>query len=305
MKTIHNYILPLILVASLASCEKEITVDVPKYDEKLVLNSFTMSGDTMYVGVGKSIGILDYKHGKDLNVMNATILLQADGKTVDTMKYNTDHEMYASHTVAETGKQYTVKATAPGYTEAEATTTVPEIVTIDSIIRIPNAKLDIDGNTQDEIRIVFKDPPAAGDYYILKVFTLGGLDTNYNHSGMQCVNTTDPSVESIYNENIDQTTCLSGDGIFFRDALFNGTRKELRLFIQSHFLSPLILGNDTVRGQVELTHVTEAYFKFSKSYKFATENTGNPFAEPTNVYTNVKNGYGIFSVMSYATKEIK
>jgi hypothetical protein len=99
---------------------------------------------------------------------------------------------------------------------------------------------------------------------------------------------------------------LSSDAIFFRDALFNGTSKELHLFISSEYLLPVVGRNgDTLYPSVELYHVPEAYFRYLKSYQFASENNGNPFAEPTNVYSNVKNGYGIFSIISADYKELK
>lgn len=305
MKSIHKYIGILAVCTVLASCEKEIIVDVPKYEAKLVLNSYAVTGDTVYVAVGKSIGILDYKYGKDLEIKNASLVLKADGMPDDALEYDPAIRAYKAHTVAQSGKSYTLVATAPGYAEATANTVVPSAVTIDSIRRIPNAKLDIDGNQQDELRIIFKDPPATGDYYILSITKPQGQDTIYHEYQSNCVNTTDASVESIYNENIDQNTCLPGDAIFFRDVLFNGTTKELRLFVPSGYAAPGTIFGDSVYTQVQLLHVTEAYFRFSKSYRFASDNRGNPFAEPSNVYTNVNNGYGIFSMMSVHTYPVK
>jgi hypothetical protein len=165
--------------------------------------------------------------------------------------------------------------------------------------------LDIDGNQQDEIRIIFNDPPATGDFYILSISKQANLDTSFYSSSIGCVNTTDESVESIYDESIDQNTCLSGDAIFFRDALFNGTKKELRLFVPTGYVYPGTVNGDPVYAQVQLLHVTEDYFRFSKSYRFASDNRGNPFAEPVNVYTNVQNGYGVFSIMSADVKDVK
>lgn len=305
MKSIHKYIGIFAVSAVLASCEKEIVVDVPAYQPKLVLNGYATTGDTVFVSVGKSIGILEYKYGKDLAVKDATLVLRTDGAPDDVLDYDPLYGMYRSNTIAQPGKNYTLVATAPGYTEASATTIVPSAVKIDSIRRIPNARLDIDGNPQDEIRIVFNDPPAAGDYYILSISKLQGLDTTFHGYGANCVNTTDASIESIYNEEIDQNTCLAGDAIFFRDVLFNGVTKELRLFVPSGYVRPGTVFSDSVYAEVQLMHVTEAYFRFSKSYRFASDNRGNPFAEPSNVYTNVNNGYGVFSIMSVDSKEVK
>ncbi len=303
----HSKIYGILLLAAtaLTSCEKEIVVDVPEYESKIVLNSYAMAGDTVYISAGKSVGILDYKYDKDLSVRNASLILHSEGQPDDVLEYDPQSNTYRSHTVASPGKSYRLTATAPGYGEASATTTVPSLVAIESVRRISNARLDRDGNQQDEIRIVFNDPPAPGDFYILSISKQNNLDTNFYSTAIDCVNTTDASVESIYDESIDQNTCLSGDAIFFRDVLFNGTKKELRLFVPTGYVYPGTVNGDSVYAQVQLLHVTEDYFRFSKSYRFASENRGNPFSEPVNVYTNVKNGYGVFSIMSADVKDVK
>lgn len=297
-----RYIGILFVAAVFTSCEKEITVKVPEYKSSLVLNSSTEVGDTITVSVGKSMSILKYKKGQNLDVTDAKVVLLKDGTVADTLKYNAFEGQYVSSTVADAGSKYSVKVTAPSYPEATATTTVPSFVPIAKIQRISKTKIDMDGQQQDEIRLTFDDPQTMGDYYIISFEWEGnGSDSSYNET---CINTTDASVESIYNENIDQNTCLSSKGIFFRDALFNGTRKEMRLFVNSHLLEPYAIGGVNTKVRIVLQHVTEDYFKFQKSYQFASENSDNPFSEPTNVYTNVKNGYGLFSVQSYDIADI-
>jgi len=305
MKKIHKYIAVPVACMLLASCEKEIVVDVPEYEPKLVLNSYMLTGDTVYVSVGKSVGILEYKNGKDLSIANATVILRADGQPDDVLEYDVVAGAYRSHTVAQVGKTYTLAATAPGFAQATASTTAPGVVAIERIQRIARAKVDIDGNPQDELRIVFKDPPQKGDYYILSINKPEGVDTLFYSRAADCVNTTDASIESVHDESIDVNTCLPGDAIFFRDVLFNGMEKELRLFVPSGYVGPDPVFGDSTFAEVQLYHVTEDYFRYRKSYRFAADNEGNPFAEPTNVYTNVKNGYGIFSVMSVDVMQVK
>jgi hypothetical protein len=71
------------------------------------------------------------------------------------------------------------------------------------------------------------------------------------------------------------------------------------------FLQPQVLFGDSTYPVVELYHVSEAYFKFEKSRIVASYTNGDPFAEPVNVYSNVKNGYGIFAINGWDWKEIK
>ncbi|OSZ78682.1 hypothetical protein CAP35_10655 [Chitinophagaceae bacterium IBVUCB1] len=303
MKRYYN--IGFIAILALASCQKEITVNVPEYKEKLVINSNTIVGDPFSISVGKSIGILKYNALQDLYVRNASVVLYKGNVPADTMRYDNTVGKYVSDIIAEEGQSYNVKVNAAGYSEISASTIVPADVPIAGIQRIRDVRLDIEGQKLDEIRITFNDPPAKGDYYILSITksssdTMNGISRSYS-----CVYTADASIESVYDETIDQNTCLNGDALFMRDALFNGTTKELRLYVNGSFLEPTIMFGQEVRATLVLMHVTEDFFKFRKTYQFALDNEGNPFAEPTNVHTNVKNGYGTFSVMSYDEVEIK
>lgn len=301
-----NIVLALSAIVFLASCEKEITVKVPAYTPKLVINSNTEVGDSFEVTIGKSVEILKYKANKDLSVIDATVLLYKGSVVADTMKYNMEKGAYTSGIVARDGDVYNIKVNAPNMPEATSVTYVPSFVPIADMQRIKKTRLDAEGQQQDELRVKFSDPASKGDYYILSIYSsYDSANANAYDYSSSCVYTIDASVESVYDESIDQNTCLDGSAIFIRDALFNGTTKEFRLFVNSASMEPYEVNGKMVYPKVVLRHVTEDYFKFQKTYRFALSNAGNPFAEPTNVYTNVNNGYGVFSVLSYSIADVK
>lgn len=297
-----TYIAVVATTVMFASCEKDIDVKIPDYKPLLVLNSNTEVDDTIRVTVGKSEGILNYKTGHNLSVNNAIVQLYSGSNLLETMKYDSASGTYNSKTIAVEGGKYTLKVNAPGYAEASAATIAPAFVPIAGIQRIKNARINQDQQQQDELRITFNDPPTKRDYYIISIIRATTGPDSSSPSYSTCVNTIDASVEDISNDEIDQNTCIDGQWIFLRDELFNGTTKELKLFVESGFLE-----NGGAQGfaEIVLQHVTEDYFKFQKTYRFAADNNGNPFAEPTNVYTNIKNGYGVFSILSYDVAEIK
>ncbi|HEX8656031.1 MAG TPA: DUF4249 family protein, partial [Hymenobacter sp.] len=73
------------------------------------------------------------------------------------------------------------------------------------------------------------------------------------------------------------------------DRLINGT--------------PVVLGTsyrfnpgDTVTAT--LYHTEPAFFRFRQSVRDARGANGNPFAQPSAVYSNVQGGIGIFTVLS-------
>ncbi|MBQ5424737.1 MAG: DUF4249 family protein, partial [Bacteroidales bacterium] len=56
---------------------------------------------------------------------------------------------------------------------------------------------------------------------------------------------------------------------------------------------------------VHLRAISKDYYQYQKSFDLYVENDGNPFAEPTLVKTNVKNGLGILGTASEVTDTIK
>lgn len=290
----------------LTSCEKEIIVDVPPHEPKLAINSVTYAGDTISIMLSKSVDVLKHKYGTNLDVTNAIVQLQAGDKTPVTMKYDNALGIYISDMIAEPGIVYNVKAVAPGFSEVSAISRAPRAVKIQSLQRIKDARLDIDGNMQDELRLTFDDPAGEKNYYIISLSATFMVNEYEETSYSGCVNSPDPSVETLYDESIDQNTCIESNGIFLRDELFDGKRKELRLFVRSSDLQGQELpGHGMAYPTIEIQHVTEDYFRYIKSSRYASVNSGNPFAEPSNVYTNVKNGFGIFGVAHSEVMEIK
>lgn len=288
---IISSLLPFALLF-LASCEKEIKMDMPPYESRLVVNSISFAGDVPEVYVSKSVGMTEYNYNKKLTVPNATVVLYTGNAAIDTLTYNAVSGGYTGKVVAEAGKSYKVVVDAPGMQQISATTVVPSAVSINKINRFIKARLSGDGVTQDEIRFTFDDPAASNDYYILSIAVVDTVTDSTVYIG--CVNTTDASVESVYDESIDNNTCLSATDIFFRDELFNGKTREMRFFIDSKYMEQ----NSGASLVVNLNHVPESFFRYRKSYLFASENSGNPFSEPVSVYTNVAGGYGIFSIIN-------
>lgn len=277
-----------------ASCKKDIHVDVPPYQSKLTVFSSSAIGEPIMINVGKSLGIAERRNMPDLTITNATVNLYEDGALKESLVYKEDMKGYLSTLVAQAGKTYSVKVSAPFYTDAASSSAVPSAVPITGLTRVPNARSNENGDPQDELLFTFNDPSTAGDYYIIRITTPKDSFT-YNNF---CVNSGDASIETPYNENVDLTTCLDNNSIFMRDELFNGKQKQVKIYVNSDNLHYTINGPDTTFPYIELLHVPEAYFKFEKSRQAAESANGDPFSEPVNVYTNVTNGYGVFSIIS-------
>jgi Domain of unknown function (DUF4249) len=307
-----QYILLVIAALFMASCEKEIKVDVPPHEPRLVINSSTMQGETMKVSVGKSVGVVEYNNRKSQIIPDATVIVTVDGVS-HTLQYDEMQQTYMSDITVTQGKTYQLKVRVKGFPDAEATAVMPEIVTLSSIRVVPQVRNTNDYGLQDELTLEFTDPATVGDYYMLNINTfpyMGNPDSAgyygyYNYSS--CVTSPDPSIEENFGDPFSEQDCLSSNAIYFNDQLFNGGRKELKLYVQTGMLDGYSTSpnGDTIHPRIELYHLTEGYYKYLKATKYALDNEGNPFAEPISIYTNIKNGYGIFSVVSASYKNVR
>lgn len=315
MKYIKQYLIVTFMSISLLACEKDVQIKIPEHNPKLVVNALgDIDSDSIDVFVSKSVDVLKHKNGSDLSVDNAMVFLKKEGKDRQQLYYDAETKSYRGAVHLEAGDNYEITSSVAGFNDVSAQTAVPVQVPIKYIQRIKNVRLDSYGNKLDEIRITFDDPVADNDYYILFLNDAGytfdpanpPLEPNYQDYTPICVTTNDPSVETIYDDPVDMNTCLENNGILFTDDLFNGTTKVLSIYVNNIALDSNRLPDGyVVYPSVELRHVSEDYYRFFKSREKSYYNEGNPFAEPSNIYTNMKNGYGIFSFVSYSIHEIK
>jgi hypothetical protein len=310
-----KYLLCIAILALSTACRKEVDVKVPELKPQLVIHSHSDAGKLIIANIGKSIAVTKYNYSwaDSFSIRHARVLLYVNGVIKDTLQYIPDSSSYNfgasyySQIVISPGNNYKIVASAPGFTDAEGEMAVPATVTINSVKRNEYARIDINQGIQDELRIKFDDASTPGDYYMLDI-----LQNEENYSYGACVYTADPSIETASGQGGDdlglapEENCIPTTGMLMRDDLFNGTTKELRLYISHDFLEPWEDNFGVMHyPMVKLSHISEAYFRYLKTSEAARMTDGNPFAEPVNIYTNIKNGYGIFSIANVATKEVR
>ena len=198
--------------------------------------------------------------------------------------------------VVNQGFTYTIKVNAPGFAEAEASTAVPSQSEVAEILRFKEARTTSGGEKQDEIQIKLNDPAAENNFYLIQFFGVP-YSTGPGYE-VYCVSTTDKDIEAI-GDNADPFStdnCYDGGNLLMKDVNFNGKQKQLRFYIDSYELNEHMgPGGVMQKTYVKVLRITEDHFKFVKSYHVYYNSVDNPFAEPSNVFSNVKNGYGSFS----------
>jgi hypothetical protein len=300
------------IVLLISACEKEVTIKVPQKDPSLVLIALPEKGDLITASVGRSRHILEPRPGFDLRehyaVKNAQVVVFENGVSIDTLTYHPTEYLYKSGRgrVIRQGYTYSVKINAPDFKEVTGETIVPSQSEIAEVRWEKDVRTNSYGESVDEVFIKLNDPAAEKNFYLIKVFQ--ATYPGYTPFAVGCVSTTDKDIETIgYEEDPAETErCLDGDNLLMKDLNFDGGQKQLKLSIVSSQLQTINgPSGETYRPYIKVYRITEDQFRFAKSYNVFDNTEDNPFAEPVNVYSNIKNGYGILAASTVAVDTLR
>lgn len=306
----YNFLL-LFLTLLFAACEKPVEVDLPPVTTKLAVNAWLSNNKMITVWVGKSRPILQpnepsqgYLEG--YVVKDAVPVLYEDGAPFDTLVFRSSDYMYGSryNKSIAAGKSYSVKVTAPGFAEVRAETPVPSQSEIAGLTFRRKVRKNTNGEDLDEITVHLSDP-AEKNIYLISMYGApyeGGYERR-----LSCITTQDPDVEPLdnYSDPMEGEECFEAHRLLVRDDNFNGRQKSLKFYVASYQMEEYTSRDGHIkRPYVEVRRITEDYLKYLKTASLYGWGD-NPFAEPVNVYSNVKGGYGIFSAHTYAVDTLR
>jgi hypothetical protein len=100
------------------------------------------------------------------------------------------------------------------------------------------------------------------------------------------------SEESLY------TVC---DDSYFSDITFNGTNKSFRFYLS--YIEGIFF--DDPKYIINLRHVSEEYYKYYSSVNLQLITQGDPFAQPTVIFSNIDGGFGIFAAFNESIAEVE
>lgn len=272
---------PFILIATylLFSCELIVDVDVPFERKEVTVNSMFTPDSLWTVQLNYNRHILDNEPFEEIN--NATVIIYDGGQPIDTL-INIGSGRYRSDTgKPEFDKLYSIEVIAPGYNTLQSVSYMPRPAPITGIEMYESG---LDYTTV--IKVKLKDDPAEENFYELFV-------ENEN----EWYNLLENKVETFYHRfqltsddpAIQNDNGSFGNNIVFKDALFNGKEVELAFKIAaSGFMN-------TSSFTITLRTLSEDGYNYRRTASLHDMTSGDPFAQPINVYNNIKNGFGIFA----------
>lgn len=300
MKT-SKYFLLISLSIFLFSCSKEIKFKGDDAKSLLVLNGIIENDSIIQVSLSKSTPAIGEQNTGSSVINSLATLVLTDNTTSETFTSNSTNSkgFYEFGTTAKAGHSYSISVTHPDYTSISSTMKSPDNVSItswDSLsVSVPGYGPN-DTLWRKIVHLKWLDPIDDNNYAV-KVFSIDTL-TGFEKELMAFTYFDGMESSNIYGNQIQ----------LFNDKTFNNTQITISLdFDEDFYLDPITyLPTGEKSYKVILYNFsTEVYNYISSTNKSMDSGNGNPFSEPVAIYSNVKNGIGIFGGVGTAVVKIK
>ncbi len=303
-----KFIKLFLFLISFYSCSTKLDLDIPNLPPQIVLTGFITNDSIISIKISKTSPISEDNFEK---VNNATVKLYKNNQFIENLT-KTDDGLYMSSVTASIGIVYTVIIDVPGFEQLSASTSVPEKPALTFAILYPDSYFD-----QQQLQYAskavtsFYDIPDNEDFYQISFYTFDYKGSEWdsdtgnfiitdsarvNFRGVQYMNSNDPIIlnEGDINYYRDKSDIRS---FVFSDELLN-RYNTLNIYVRG------INSYETGESVCVLRSISFDYYKFQKSWIRQSFNQGlgdfNPsnmflVKNPNDLYSNVKNGLGIFA----------
>ncbi len=270
------------------SCTKELDIDFPDHKSQLTLNCVITAGENIRASLTST---LPYEAvGMSPYYKDVLITLYENGQLVDTLQLcesryrqseNDTTWIFCTGYPTVVGNTYSCKAERKGFTAVHGATIMPEKGVITNILSFEDEENtipyeitlhDVEGDNFYILYLIYEDPIIGVELAELtSVDPIVNLYANYG----------------IFRLPTDETV---GSKAYFTDTYFSGKSKKLKF--RAYFPS----GNEA-NGLV-LYSVSKEYYDYALSREINSAAGENPFAEPSRIVSNVKNGFGLVGAIN-------
>jgi len=316
MKTINRTILILIAAISFNSCENVVDIDVPERPPKLVLNAYISPDSLWHISLSHSKYVLDNRDYKEIS--NAEISVHENGELKENLNYQVINDQYENERGfyksnfhrPQAGNVYRVEASMNGYETIWAETTIPTLVTIEQFLIDTSKIISRDYESGYKLSIAFNDPAEIRNYYQVELIArtiraetytvydeeYSSKDTTVYYNNTSSIYIT-PLNPAIYDDQFGYNNT-----VIFSDGIFNGSLFYFDFLVDEWYISPFIKQssneNEETSLEIVLRSINEEMYLYETTADLQDWNSGNPFAEPVPVFSNINNGYGVFGAFA-------
>lgn len=295
--SVQTLMLVVLTFVGFTSCETVVDMKLPEQPPKLVVNSFVTPDSIIMLHLSKSQFILKNEQIKP--VIDGDVLLFENGSFIGKLIHLNKGFYYLPGFLPKENKQYTINASGEGLKNVEAKDTIPSKPIIN---QIELSSSYFEGQSYKDFIVYINDNPSAENYYMVSLI---GKRYEYIYDTLtydiiDSVEVSEPigfvSQDKVFEEQ------LGGTNSVFSDKLFNGKIYPLRISL-SEYLFDETNNMSYFEIIIILKNISQSYAKYLITY--ANNSYSDPFSQPVQVFTNVKNGFGIFAGYSSEKRKIK
>lgn len=308
-----KYILLIMAAWSLISCEKDLKFDDEGLANQLVLNSIISSNKGFSASLTKTRSILEnsYSYSGGGLMADGTLDIYLNGELIKNLNSSTGY-FTPSGIKPKAGDSYRIVVNSNGK-QLEAETTIPQKT---EVISVDTTTFRDERNNKFLIyKATIKD--LEGDDYYRILITKESLILNKNADGKgakkyylnvseKSIRSDNPVFNSVYNNFGGDAfdTGPNNDYNIFPDDYIKGKDYAIQFHANDYgygnYSDPYYGGygnSETIyeRNVVHIQHLSKELYTYLKYLKLYSHYHGSPFSEPVPVYSNIKNGIGIFA----------
>ena len=310
------------LSIALAACEKTLDFPFEYKQPKLVLNCTLSPTEPIKFTMSRSMHALD---SKDIVfISDADVVIFEDDKPLQVVPFSSPSGFYWTTYIPKAGHTYKFQISKEGFETIEAEAKIAEPTTINGLSGKIKGE---DGiyNGYFDVNLNFNDNPDEENYYFIYTTTEFPPEMEeYNSDYKLDLECNDLSVNRSYDRELlyladeiisngnytlkfqanDYYTDVYGS--YYEIEYYNYNGNEGENITENPEIEDLPFYREfEYRLIVHVASINKDYYQYLKSFDLYNENEGNPFAEPTLVKTNVKNGLGILGSISEVTDTLK
>lgn len=272
------------------ACETEQNIKVGLDPSKIVLNSIISNDSVWSVSLTKTANVTD---GFPLfePVENAEIsIYDSNNMLTETITHSgsTTSDLYLGTTKPLVGVSYELRAVLEDGSIIRAKATVPQNVPIQSY-KIDSTRYKSNGE-EVQMKISINDPPGIANYYLIKI-----IRHAYYTSGIDTIHFIEDVGYQIFDPALNK---LSQSAV--NDNLFDGEPHDFD-FKMNRFGYQAT----TEKVQVQLLNISNEYYQYLSTFDLEKSTEGDPFAQPTFIFSNIENGTGILGAYNASTIDIE
>ena len=277
------------------SCEKVIPFEGDVIVPKLVVNSIFQSDSVFKVHLSSSKSVIDSSSYK--NVEDAVIAIKLNNGNVIENLIHTTNGFYLGEFYPSANQTYNLSVSHPNYPDVNSTDSLPTSITINNIDTL--SITDPINGDRLEITLNFSDPGNIQNYYLIETYVVGLYSEIYGLDTLEYRLDTNQQYMFLTDEVFQDGGSPWKEQGLFNDLLFNGQNKNLKIEIPDDDYKgkegDYQWSYETISLRLYLHNISPSYYYYRTSLELYQNASGNPFAQPVQVFSNIDNGFGVFA----------